>query len=189
MKSMKKNLRIGLLIALLLLTVNQIFYLCSVQFTCTDKINRGQDLNNYKILSAYQTHTALWLFGWIFEPSTACACFKKQFHLYNFFYTPEIPEDDMVRKAKVKLLKGQTDRIRLTWSEYSTRASIYLNGSYISRVTDEEGDFFWYEIPLDYKPGIINIHGVTLSETVFDYLENIHVLTIMTDYVSQKVKK
>ena len=51
MKSMKKNLRIGLLIALLLLTVNQIFYLCSVQFTCTDKINRGQDLNNYEILS------------------------------------------------------------------------------------------------------------------------------------------
>jgi len=87
------------------------------------------------------------------------------------------------------LLEGKADRIRLTWSSYSTRASIYLNGSYISRRIDDEGDFFWYEIPLDYKPGIINIYGITLSETVFDYLEKINVLATMTECVSQKVKK
>ncbi len=91
-----------MLAIIVLLLVNQVYYLCSVQFTCTEKINKGQNLNNYEILSAYQTHTALWLFGWIVEPSTACACFKKQFHLYNFLYTPQIPEDETVRKAKEK---------------------------------------------------------------------------------------
>lgn len=41
-----------LLFVILLLVCNQIYYLASLQFKCTDKINRGEDLNLYEIASA-----------------------------------------------------------------------------------------------------------------------------------------
>ena len=45
-----------------------------------------------------------------------------------------------------------------------------------------------YEIPLDYKPGLISIHRITISETVFDYLENKGLLSVFTISVFQKMK-
>ena len=181
---MKKNNYKTLITIIIILIVNQCYYLLSLQFKCTDKINQGKELNIYEIASALQTHTNLWLIGWIIEPMTASMCFCKQFHITNPLIQFDIPEDSVVRKAKNKLSKE--NRVRLVWNNYSTKASICLNGSYISNYQDETGYYYMYEINNDYKPGIINIAGIRISETVFDYLENKDILSTNIIYRLQK---
>lgn len=39
----------------------------------------------------------------------------------------------------------------------------------------------------DYKPGIIKIANIPISETIFDYLENKGILAVYTWTVIQKV--
>ena len=187
----KRLLKIFLVIAIIfaVLSANQYYYLKKVQYTCTEKINRGEKLNFYEVCSAMQTHTAFWMFGWAIEPNTAHGCFKKQFHLRSSFLTYPILEDEVVKKAQKELRKRRVDKIRLTWKNYESPASIYLNGSYISIFDDEFSDGYLYEIDFDYKPGIIKIAGVEISETVFDYLENRGILSTYKEYRRQRVEK
>ena len=176
------------LIAIILLAANQILYLAVIQFKCTDKINSGHDLNLYEKLSAYQTHTNFWLFGWVIEPNTAQLCFCKQFHIRNPFFSFDLPEDDAYLKS---VKENYTKPVRLAWKSYNSKASIYLNGSTLYEETTTDRSFgddnleiewkaFWYSIPADYKPGIIKINGITISETVFDYLEKKGWLIVFT---------
>ena len=101
-----------------------------------------------------------------------------------------MPDDDsVIKSAKKKLLNKDCNRVRLAWKNYTSKASIYLNGSYLSiYVSDsnylsENNDGndiynYLYEITCDYKPGTINICGITIVETVFDYLENKNILSV-----------
>lgn len=59
-----------------LLGINQVIYLTKVQYICTNKIAKGDELNLYETLSALQTHSMLWLLGWIVEPNTAQICLQ-----------------------------------------------------------------------------------------------------------------
>ena len=179
----KTKIILGILGVITLLVINQIYYLCSLQFKCTEKINNGKDLTRYEIFSAMQTHTNFWLFGWVIEPNTALACFQKQFNMHNPILMPSLPEDEQVRKARLEAYNHPGKKVRMAWKSYNTKASIYLNGSYIYLYDDGDDDctlVFNYDIPLDYKPGIIKINGITLCETVFDYLENIGKLKVFT---------
>ena len=191
---MKRRIKIilGILGVITLLVINQIYYLCSLQFKCTEKINNGEDLTRYEIFSAMQTHTNFWLFGWVVEPNTAMSCFQKQFNMPNVILMPKLPEDEQVRKAKAEAYKHPGKKVRMAWKSYNTKASIYFNGSYVSFYKNGPSDpyspdYFEYYIPLDYKPGIIKINGITLCETVFDYLENIGKLNVFTDWRCQGV--
>lgn len=163
---------------IILLLSNQIYYLKSLQFTCTDKINNGDELNAYEIASALQTHFNMGLFGMVIEPSVALSCLEKQLHMNTGIVS--IPEDDEVlSRAKEKLRNNKCDEVYLCWNKYHSRASILLNGSTISNFYDDGIKYYEYEINFDYKPGIIIIHGITISETVFDYLENIGLLSVI----------
>ena len=184
---MKKKLLIIVILIISLLCVNQAAYLYKVQFVCTEKINKGEDLNMYEIFSALQTHTMFWMVGWVVEPTTAQICFCKQFHIdFPFFLTfPDVNNDSVVKKAKTKLIaiiekdRDFTKRVKLAYPFYNSRASILLNGSEIEPYFGDYGfEGFTYYIKGDYKPGIIKIAGVTISETVFDYLENKGILGI-----------
>lgn len=182
---MKRRTKIilGILGVITLLAINQIYYLCSLQFKCTEKINNGEDLTRYEIFSAMQTHTNFWLFGWVIEPNTALSCFQKQFNMRNPILMPSLPEDEQVLKAKAEAYKHPGKKVRMAWKSYNTKASIYFNGSYVIFHKAEDyydANCFEYEIPLDYKPGVIKINGITLCETVFDYLENIGKLKVFT---------
>ncbi len=167
-------------IVVLLLLVNQIIFLTKVQYKCTEKINEGKDLNVYELLSAYQTHTNLWLFGWIVEPNTAELCFCKQFHIKHPIHLFHFPKEDSYLKS---VKANYTKPVRLAWKSYSSKVSIYLNGSTVTKRHDEDGKYECYEysIPADYSPGIIQIKGITMSETVFDYLEQKGWLCVFTD--------
>lgn len=68
---MKKKILICSILFLALLGINQVIYLTKVQYICTNKIAKGDELNLYETLSALQTHSMLWLLGWIVEPNTA----------------------------------------------------------------------------------------------------------------------
>lgn len=177
----------ALLFVILLLVCNQLYYLASLQFKCTDKINRGEDLNLYEIASALQTHTAFWLFGWTVSLPTAVSCLEKQF-LATSFLDPEIKDNELVIEAKKKLKAQKSGKIRLAWSKYTDETSIYLNGSYISYYVDDGRPYYLYEVPLDYKPGIIEINDIKISETVFDYLENKKILSVFTKYHFQPIE-
>ena len=185
---------ISILFLLAFFAINQIVYLTRTQFVCEQKIRNNQDLNYYEIASALQTHTNLWLFGWLVEPNTAEMCFRKQFHLYSSRHVfPVILEDDVVRKVKQSLINNESER--LTWKTYNSRASIFLNGSTITRLdipddfengTHDFGYTMWqYDISCDYKPGLIKIGIMPLSETVFDYLEGKNILAVYTDHRTQ----
>lgn len=178
----------ALLFVILLLVCNQLYYLASLQFKCTDKINRGEDLNLYEIASALQTHTAFWLFGWIVSPPTAVSCFEKQLNMQRGLCYPEINDNELVIEAKKKLKTQKSGKIRLAWSKYTDATSIYLNGAYITYYVDDGIPCYMYEVPLDYKPGIIEINGIKISETVFDYLENKKILSVFTKRHSQSIE-
>ena len=177
----------GIVIFLLL---NPVIYFTKVQFICDTKINTKKELNAYETFSALQAHLLFWLFGWVVDPSIAVACFNKQFHIHNSFISFKMPEDNYVKSVKNELLCDSINftEKRLTWNNYTTKASICLNGSTISLFRDEFGLWFLYTIPYDYKPGIINIWEVVISETVFDYLENKGFLGVYTEYNMEKIK-
>jgi len=170
-----------------ILVANECYYLASLQFKCTNKIRRGVPLNAYELLSAYQMHTSLWMFGWVVDANTAPACFNKQFHLESTAIRFPIKDDDTVRAAKAKLLSGKSKRVRLLWRKYNTRASIYMNGGYISIHRDSSGEYFKYEILMDFSPGMVHVMGVPISQTVLDYLERVHILSIYTETRYQKI--
>ena len=178
--TMKKMKWMIAIIAIILLAANQILYLTIVQFKCTDKINSGRELNLYEKLSAYQTHTNVWLFGWMVEPNTAELCSCKQFHIKHPIHLFNLPKEDSYLKS---VKANYTRPVRLAWKSYSSKASIYLNGSTVTKCYDEDGqyEYFAYSIPADYSPGIIQIKGLALSETVFDYLEQKGWLCVFTD--------
>ena len=182
----------------ILLTINQVIYLAKVQFVCTEKIERGEDLNLYETLSAYQTHTALWMIGGFFYPNTAYLCFCKQFHITYHCWPSEIKDNAQTIAAKKELdrlykVDSKHDHeIRLVWKDYKDDTSLLLNGSYMGKTIFEtkslsgiKGNEMWayeYKIDSDYKPGIIKVGPITLSETVFDYLENKHIIGNDTYY-------
>ena len=177
---MKKKILICSILFLALLGINQVIYLTKVQYICTNKIAKGDELNLYETLSALQTHSMLWLLGWIVEPNTAQICFAKQFHLKNPHWLFPIPQDRRTKEAKKQLLKDKMKSVRLAWKSYNSRASILLNGSTMSITRIKGATFISYHISSDYKVGVVNITGIKLSETVFDYLENKGILSKYT---------
>lgn len=148
-----------------LLGINQVLYLTKVQYVCTSKIDKGEELNLYETLSALETHSMLWLLGWIVEPNTAQICFAKQFHLKNLHWLFPIPQDSKTKDVKKRLLKGEMKSVRLAWKSYNSKASILLNGSTMSITRIKGATFFSYHIPSDYKVGVVKIAGIKLSET------------------------
>jgi len=171
-----RKIILGIILAMALFFGNVGVYLVDTLFRCTEKIEHNKDLNAYEIFSALSCHSCFWMFGWVVEPNTAKLCFFKQFHLSDDFTMIDfdIPEDARLRKFKEEA-KRTGRPVRMSWPKYTSQASILLNGSYVSYMSDYgHGKISWYSYDIinDYKPGIININGVTISETVFDYLEN-----------------
>ena len=188
MKIIKRIVKIFLFL-LILLVINQLYYLAKLQFDCTDKIEAGHDLNAYETFSAIQTHTAFWLFGWVVSPEVAKLCFFKQvvhgdrFLGVSALSSSDIPDDDDYLQQQKSLAQMHPGKAyRLAWRKYTSRASLLLNGSQVRYECSQNNEkpVYVYEIPVDYKPGIIQIRGIAISETVFDYLENRGLLSVFT---------
>lgn len=175
------------IILLILYSANSIYYIFSLQFTCTEKINNNEELNKYEIVSALQTHLNMCIIGFAVDSNTAKCCIQKQFFIRNPIWGVKIIEDSKVKDAKDKLKINPKKEIRLAWSSYDSPASIYLNGSTLSIFWDEGIQYYKYTVPLDYKPGIVTIKGIKVSETVFDYLENKGLLGIYTNIHYEQV--
>ncbi len=149
---MKKKIIILIATIILLLLVNQVYYLTSLQFTCTEKIERKQDLNAYEIFSALQTHLSIGIFGRVVEPNVANMCLIKQFDIHPtstlgliLRHRSNVEDDEVIKKAKQKLLSKQTNIVRLVWKQYTSRASILYNGSTLFVFIDEYGYWWGYD--------------------------------------------
>lgn len=190
---MKKIKTIGLilLIVITLVFINGCYFVFHGQFKATDKVNSGKDLNTYEIFSTYTMHSACWLFGWIIEPTTAKLAFCSQFHLNPEYSYQSVPTNEQIEKIKLELTTGYLEnniplntKRKLAFKTYNDGASILFNGSYIQLeyIFHEQDrdvpDFYFYQrgwrydVPMDYKPGIVTIANIKISETLFDYLEN-----------------
>lgn len=164
--------------------INACYFVFSGQFKATEKINSGKELNVYETFSAYTMHTGCWMFGWVIEPTVAKLAFCSQFNItpkYGHQIAKHVPTNNDIETIKSNMHVG--DSVRLAFSNYLTDAAILFNGStliYTNLVEyddDEPNVKHWlYRIPMDYKPGIITIANVKISETLFDYLENKNIL-------------
>lgn len=182
-----------LLLALVaILFINGCYFVFDGQFKATDKVNNGQDLSTYETFSAYTMHTACWMFGWVVEPTTAKLAFCSQFHIVpkrDYRLSDSMPTNDKIRKIKRQMTLG--DRRRLAFKAYTDDASLLLNGSTLvyAEHNSEANRITWrYEIPMDYKPGIVTIAGFKISETLFDYLERKHILQTF-DYIIEEAER
>lgn len=197
MKKFLKTTLILIVSVFLIVFANGCYYVFYGQEKSVEKLEQGKDLNAYEIASIYSMHTACWMFGWVISPEAAKLVFCKQFHIDNYdFFGQEHKErivwseSPVVQKAIDKvLLEGPGSRAQVYWKDYSkdTRVALALNGSYIvgteTTVYGEICNTFYFEARTDYKPGIIYIKGIKFYETLFDYLENIGILSNPTFYI------
>ena len=120
------------------------------------------------------------MFGWIISPNTAQMCFCKQFFIKDPIWLFGLDTNEELSKAMDKL-NNNDSKVRLVWKNYYDDTSLSLNGSYITKKYTGFGQYeYEFLIPATYKPGIIKIGPFTICETIFDYLENKH---IIGDYI------
>lgn len=192
MKKPIKRTLISLLILFVsvftIIFINGCYFVFKGQFIATEKVQSDKELNLYETISTYTMHTACWMFGWIFAPTTAHLAFCSQFGI-----TPENLSLNTLRNPELnKIQKYLLDNkiinkpYRITFKSYTDDASMYLNGATITLIDYISQDFgntepfirgkFQVNAYYDYKPGIITFKNIKISETLFDYLENKNIL-------------
>lgn len=188
---MKKPIKITLFILLVIVAIvftNGCYFVFKGQFIATDKVQSGKDLNLYEIASTYTMHTACWLFGWVFAPTTAHLAFCSQFGIIPENCSLHTLRNSKLNKIQEYLLKNKiiNKPYRITFDSYTDDVSMYLNGTTITLINYASQDFgnsepfirgeFRIDAYYDYKPGIITFKNIKISETLFDYLENKNIL-------------
>lgn len=179
-----KKFMIILAIVVGIIFANGCYFVFKGQFKATEKVNAGKKLNIYEVFSTYTMHTACWMFGWVIEPTVAKLAFCSQFHIVpkdGHQIAKYVPTNNKIEAIKAKMKVG--DKVKLTFTNYETKAAILFNGStliydyYAEYMPYEFNQKHWiYLIPMDYKPGIVSIANIKISETLFDYLEQINIL-------------
>lgn len=182
--SVKKHLLTICLALLAVLFANGTYFVFFHQKKSWEKLQLNEELSSYEVFSAYTMHTACWLFGWMVEPSTAEICFCKQFHL-PYPHIARFPKDDShLRDLRVDLKPGQSRYLawKLEKGKYISRASILLNGATVTCMSkDKDRTVYRYDNPVDYGKCYVTIAGVPFCEGLFDYLENVGVLSLDKD--------
>lgn len=152
------------------------------------KLQAGKELNLYECCSIYSMHTAVWMFGWVISPEAAYMALCKQLHIKGPIDLDGFPNcwyyNETVSSAVNEVMNSAPGTKKyLIWDDYSkdTRVALALNGAYVEHdrgyVYGEPEDVPGIVAPSDYKPGCINVMGIKIYESLFDYLENKGVLT------------
>lgn len=68
MKKRVKHLIRAVLILLLVIFANGIYYLFWGQFKSTERLKQGKELNLYEMCSVYSMHVGMSIVGWIHSP-------------------------------------------------------------------------------------------------------------------------
>jgi len=100
-------------------------------------------------------------------------------------------ERSPILQESIRLLKAGKNTARIQYKDYSDPVALLFNGAVMTVTgrgsepyrfypdifpsTDGGYDYMFLsiEIATDYKPGTVNICGIKLCETLFDYLEKI----------------
>lgn len=182
--STKKKIIVVCIVFVAALFVNGTYFVFFHQKYSWKKLQEGQNLNAYEVFSAYTMHTACWMFGWLVDPSTAEICFCKQFHL-PYPHIASFPKDDEHLAEIRKALKPGQSRY-LTWKlengKFISRSSILLDGATITCITKDNGnEVYRFDNPVDFAKCNVTVAGVPFCEGLFDYLENIGILSLKKD--------
>jgi len=119
---MKKGLKIALKtvgVVLVIVLLNEFYYLFSGQFKSTDKLKAGQELSTYEMVSIYSLHSTMWMLGWTIAPEAAKECMYLHFSKKDtvYFSRFNFSKSEKLKKAGSELMdKPFGSTVRLSWN-------------------------------------------------------------------------
>lgn len=180
-----KKILITCILILTIVFFNGCYFVFFGQHKAAQKLENKEDLNKYEIFSTYTMHVAICTIGWIYGPEATMEyirmSFKKNrnqtFYIENdFFLTSPI-----VKQALTDL--NNEKRIAFRDNCYSLhnpnhRVALAANPGYLNK----KDSIITFKVPVHYpyclntKIYISKNKYILINESLFNYLEKIHVL-------------
>ena len=172
-----------LLLLLLVIFANGIYYLFWGQFKSTERLKQGKELNLYEMCSVYSMHVGMSIVGWIHSPEATKQVISMTFP-WNRGKTIYKETDFFLRYPAISSrYRTQYSRRRIAFHDASYslsnpdhRLALAVNPGYLWR----DDQKVYLEAPIHY-PVCYNTHiGITdnfqivLDECLFNYLEEKH---------------
>ena len=179
-----KKIKKGLLIGVLIILGNLVYYVFIGQNKSEYKLKNKQELNFYECLSIYQMHIAVWSLGWPLSPVAAKECFllhfpiKKDTILFkNKLDSPKL--QNAIKESKTKLSWNGNKDYALNSKEHNV--AIAINPCTISKTDKciEVTSLMQYPkwSNTNFNLGYFTIH---VQEGLFRYLQDKHWLSCYT---------
>lgn len=169
MKKVKIIFKI-LIISVLVIFLNGIYYVFSGQFKSVNKIKHGEELNIYECCSIYTMHIAVWMFGWPISPEAAYEAFLMHFPHDNIvernidMYAANGYSTEMSVKSKdYASLKGDKLRYALALNSPDTHFEVTENYSMCT-------------VSIKYTDAVTRIGNIPMNTILFKYLQDRKIL-------------
>lgn len=168
------NLRtvvLSLVLALVLVFINAAYFTTCQQAHTADKIDRGEDINLYEILSIYSLHCGICILGDFISPNAAIEqrgmTFKRDDVRYYFH---DFTEDSEYLADRIKNRKLG----RVTWRSYDNdlNAALAFNGGELIKFHHKNGvEYYGLKVDVNYnKPSKTNISLGAFTVTIYEQL-------------------
>jgi len=172
---------LGCALALAVVFANGCHYVFKGQFKSVEKLKAGKELSLYECCSVYTMHMAVWMFGWPLAPEAA-----KEAFLLHFPHRKEVSlSGNSVFKSK-KFKDLPYGRTKISWdlSDFNSserRYALALNGKntevFVYEDTSagegfvDDGDLMECRLTVEYTDVKVDIAGITIHESLFNYLQ------------------
>ena len=162
MRKMKKIIKCAIAVTLLL-CANLVYYVFAGQERSAEKLAQGKDLSLYECVSAYQMHTAIWLFGWIIAPEAAMEA--RLMHVEH--KRPVVIYSSFPSLAKPELWKNGVYDLKDPQFQYAAA----LNGKDLSIEKNEA--YTKCELTVEYTDNVQRVGGIPVHTCLFRHLQDI----------------
>ena len=179
MKKVKIIFKI-LIISILVIFLNGVYYVFFGQFKSVDKLKQGKELSLYEYCSIYIMHTAVWMIGWPVSPEAAYEAFLLHF--------PH--KDTVTRNIDMYAANGYSTKINAKGRDYSSlrgkklRYALALNSpdTYFE-VTD---NYSMCVVSVKYTDAVTQIGNIPMYTMLFRHLQDkgiLHPYTMVYFYM------
>ena len=166
MKTHKKSI-LGILTALLLVSLNGVYYIFFGQQKSAEKLNKGQELNLYEKCSIYTMHCAVWGIGWVISPAAAWEALLLHF--------PHKDEQIVYEGIDMYAANGFSTELKARGSDYAhmsiseLRYALALNS--INTVFDVTEEYSMCSVRVEYTDAVSQIGPIPIRTSLFNYLQ------------------
>lgn len=181
MKKIKVLLKI-LVIIVLIVFINGLYYIFAGQFKSMQKLSYGKELSLYECCSIYSVHTAAWLSSWILSPEAAEQCFLMSFSKEGSTHIRKahFMKSDYIRK-QIALHNGRTFTINYPLNEITSNkksnlrkelryALAYDGAEYYPIADPEKDEVLSSELRLDVKyDNYTAVYHIGIAKITFNW--------------------